>query len=164
MDAISIFRKRPIIENSGCLYVRVPSPDRGYYSRERTFFYFHGQLGTEQTINERSEFAARVNSEIPGVPLCSIARAYNDRTTRTHNILRSRACMYILPLPWPSRSTRVDEAPRLFSRYHHLEHVSTTGHYGLIISITPHADRFYNQNRLARIFLSFSRQVYRVGA
>lgn len=56
-NAISIFRERPIIENSGRLYIRVPG--RGYYSRagRDIFMANYGQLRAEQTINERSEFA-----------------------------------------------------------------------------------------------------------
>lgn len=72
-------------------------------------------------------------------------RARTQRPRHAHDVsLRSRACTYFRCRG--PRNTRVDEAPRLFSRYHHLGHVST-GHYGLIISITPHADRSYSHNR-----------------
>ena len=58
-DAISIFRERPIIENTERLYIHVPSPGSGYYLREGIFFYLHGQLHAQGTDNKRAIWIRR---------------------------------------------------------------------------------------------------------
>ena len=95
----------------------------------------------------------------------TVAWTCTRKSTHTHDVSPyafSRTCMYFRCRGSArSRNARVDEASRLFSRDTTISgtYLSTTDHYGLIISITPYADRSYNHNRATRVFLSFSRQV-----